>query len=271
MINLRSFLIVVISFLGSITSFAQPNLLNAKTPSQIGLKSAAQLISDNDKPLEYGYVDDRDVLMGKTVWEIIDLSERINFPLYFPIDAANIGSDRRSLYDVLTKNIRNGKLTEVYSDSYFNTKKSYKDIESSLTKIDTTGIGIAGADTEVDIKVSTCVTVIGANGVIAIGFIFLIISCKSNILNLILVRIVLILYAKCNISIILFLHVSLSIFQIFLHIVSITPIIKYSLPFNSSILTGNQSIKLLIILNVSSILLAITFFTLIVVSSLSIL
>ena len=141
MIKLRSFLIVVVSFFGSMTSFAQTNLLNAKTPSQIGLKSAAQLISDNDKPLEYGYVDDRDVLMGKTVWEIIDLSERINFPLYFPIDAVNIGSDRRSLYDVLIKNIRNGKLTEVYSDSYFNTKKSFKDIESTLTKIDTTDVG----------------------------------------------------------------------------------------------------------------------------------
>jgi gliding motility associated protien GldN len=141
MINLRSFLIVVILFLGSITSFAQPNLLNAKTPSQIGIKSAARLIFDNDKPLEYGYVDDRDVLMGKTVWEIIDVSERINFPLYFPIDAVNIGSDRRSLYDVLIKNIRNGKLTEVYSDSYFNTKKSFKDIESTLTKIDTTDAG----------------------------------------------------------------------------------------------------------------------------------
>jgi hypothetical protein len=31
-----------------------------------------------------------------------DYSEKINFALYFPIDA-NIGSDRRSLYDVLTK------------------------------------------------------------------------------------------------------------------------------------------------------------------------
>jgi hypothetical protein len=59
---------------------------------QIGLKTA-QLISDNDKPLAYGYVHDRDVLM-KTTWEIIDLSEKINFALYFPIDTANIGSDR---------------------------------------------------------------------------------------------------------------------------------------------------------------------------------
>lgn len=131
----------MISLFGSMASFAQPNLLNAKIPEEIGIKSAAQLISDNDKPLEYGYVDDRDILMGKTVWEIIDLSERINFPLYFPIDTTNIGPDRRSLYDVLTKAIKNGEITEVYSDSYFNTKKSYKDIQSSLTRIDTTDAG----------------------------------------------------------------------------------------------------------------------------------
>lgn len=141
MINVRNFLIAIISIAGSTASFAQSNLLNAKTPDQIGIKTAAQLISDNDKPLEYGYVHDRDVLMGKTVWEIIDLNERINFPLYFPIDTANIGSDRRPLYDVLTKAMQNGKITEVYTDSYFNTKKSLKDIQASLTRIDTTDAG----------------------------------------------------------------------------------------------------------------------------------
>ncbi|WP_367757979.1 gliding motility protein GldN [Flavobacterium sp. WC2430] len=139
--NVRKFLLVIISVTGSVSSFAQSNLLNAKTPSEIGLKTAAQLISDNDKPLAYGYVHDRDVLMGKTTWEIIDLSEKINFALYFPIDTANIGSDRRSLYDVLTKAIRSGAISDVYSDSYFNTKKSFKDIQSSLTRVDTTDAG----------------------------------------------------------------------------------------------------------------------------------
>jgi gliding motility associated protien GldN len=139
--NMRNFLLVTFSFLGCIVTYAQPNLLNAKFPEEIGLKSAAQLISDNDRPLAYGYVDDRDVLMGKTVWEIVDLSERINFPLYFPIDTANISPNRRSLYDVLTKAIRSGEISEVYSDSYFNTKKSFKDIQGSLTRIDTTDAG----------------------------------------------------------------------------------------------------------------------------------
>lgn len=139
--NVRNFLIAIITFTGSFASFGQSNLLNAKTPDQIGLKTAAQLISDNDKPLAYGYVHDRDVLMGKTTWEIIDLSEKINFALYFPIDTANIGSDRRSLYDVLTRAMKNGKITEVYTDSYFNTKKSTQDIQASLTRIDTTDAG----------------------------------------------------------------------------------------------------------------------------------
>ncbi|MDI6048777.1 MAG: gliding motility protein GldN [Flavobacterium sp.] len=139
--NVRNFLIAIVSITGSFASFGQSNLLNAKTPDQIGLKTAAQLISDNDKPLVYGYVHDRDVLMGKTTWEIIDLSEKINFALYFPIDTSNIGSDRRSLYDVLTKALKNGKITEVYTDSYFNTKKSMQDIQTSLTRIDTTDAG----------------------------------------------------------------------------------------------------------------------------------
>ena len=139
--NMRNFLIIAISLFGGIASYAQSNLLNAKIPEEIGLKTPAQLISDNDKPLAYGYVHDRDVLMGKMVWEIIDLSEKINFPLYFPVDTANIGSDRRSLYDVLTRAIKSGEISEVYSDSYFNTKKTYKDIQASLSRIDTTDAG----------------------------------------------------------------------------------------------------------------------------------
>src|SRR6478609_2324458 len=97
----RNFLFVIALVAGTFSATAQSNLLNAKTPDEIGKKTAAQLISDNDKPLPYGYVHDRDVLMGKTTWEIIDLDERINFPLYYPIDTAFVGKERRSLFDVL--------------------------------------------------------------------------------------------------------------------------------------------------------------------------
>jgi gliding motility associated protien GldN len=140
MMKKKSFLLAIV-FMVCLNTIAQSNLLNAKTANQIGKKSAAQLIFDNDKPLSYGYVNDRDVLMGKTTWEIIDLNEKINFPLYFPVDTANIGPDRRSLYDVLTKAIKSGRITEVYTDSYFTTKKSMKDIEGSLSRVDTTDAG----------------------------------------------------------------------------------------------------------------------------------
>ena len=140
--KIKNLLSVVFVVAMSASTFAQSNLLNSKTPDEIGKKSPAQLISDNDKPLPYGYVHDRDVLMGKTIWELVDLDERINFPLYYPIDTANIGKDRRSLFDVLIKNIKNGKITEVYTDDYFNTKKTLKDMESSFTYIDTIPAGV---------------------------------------------------------------------------------------------------------------------------------
>lgn len=139
--NWRNLFLVGLYVFAGATSFAQSNLLNAKVPADIGKKSEAQLQKDNDKPLEYGYIDDRDILMSKKTWEIIDLDERVNFPLYYPIDTATIGNERRSLYDVLVKGIKSGKITEVYGDSYFREKKTLKDINASLTKIDTTDAG----------------------------------------------------------------------------------------------------------------------------------
>lgn len=140
--NLKSFLLTVTTVFTVSGVFAQANILNAKSPEQIGVRTDAQKAIDNDKPLEYGYVDDRDILFSKMVWEKIVLDERANFPLYYPIDTNNIGSNRRSLYDVLMKNVKNGKIKNIYDDSYFTTKRTLKDIESALVKIDTTELGI---------------------------------------------------------------------------------------------------------------------------------
>ena len=119
---------------------AQANILNAKQPQEIGVRTEEQKAVDNDAPLEYGYVDDRDILWSKTLWETIDLDERVNFPLYYPTDTMDIGLDRRSLYHVLIKNIKNGKL-EVYADSYFTEKRKFGDLSASLQKTDTLDYG----------------------------------------------------------------------------------------------------------------------------------
>ena len=140
--NLKSFLLTTATVLTVTGMFAQANILNAKSPDEIGVRTEAQKLVDNDKPLEYGYVDDRDILYSKMVWEKIVLDERANFPLYYPIDTNNIGSNRRSLYDVLMKNIKNGKIKNIYDDSYFTTKRTLKDIEGALAMVDTTEMGI---------------------------------------------------------------------------------------------------------------------------------
>ncbi len=139
--NYKKALLTIVFVFALTVSFAQANILNAKSPDEIGVKTQAQIELDNDRPLEYGYVDDRDILYKKIIWEKIVLDERVNFPLYYPIDTNNIGRDRRSLYDVLINSIKRGDIKHVYDDSYFNAKRTLKDVEASLVRIDTSDFG----------------------------------------------------------------------------------------------------------------------------------
>jgi gliding motility associated protien GldN len=142
MIFKKGFFILFFALLASNLVNAQANLLNATIPEEIGIKSVEQLAADNDQPLPYGYVDDRDILWSKVVWEYVDLNEKINLPFYYPADTSNISFDRRSLYDTLLRGIKNGDILDVYDDSYFEGRLTMKEIEARLTKIDTTDAGI---------------------------------------------------------------------------------------------------------------------------------
>lgn len=139
--NLKNLLLTVLGLFVTLFSFGQANILNADSPEDIGKKTIEQIQADNDLPLEYGYVDKRDVLWAKTTWETIDLDERINFPLYYPIDTVNIGADRRALYDVLLSNVKNGKIQKIYADSYFTETRTLSDLDGTLSKIDTLDLG----------------------------------------------------------------------------------------------------------------------------------
>jgi gliding motility associated protien GldN len=131
----KNCLIFFFALMVSVSINAQANLLNAKKVDQIGVKNEQQIAADNDGPIPYGYVDDRDVLWSKVVWEFIDLNQKINLPYYFPIDTTNISSDRRSLFDTLIKGIKQGKIKEAYSDSFFTSKITQSDIDSRMTSI----------------------------------------------------------------------------------------------------------------------------------------
>ncbi|MGC6478857.1 MAG: gliding motility protein GldN [Flavobacteriaceae bacterium] len=141
MIAKNSLLFSCLMSLLSVNLWSQANLLNARVPQEVGQLNEQQLEANDESPLAYGYVDDRDVLWSKTIWEIIDLDERINFPYYYPTDTLNLGPDRRSLFDVLKRDLRRGKIKEVYKSAYFQEKLTYQEILESLVSIDTLDAG----------------------------------------------------------------------------------------------------------------------------------
>ena len=141
MIHKLLFIILVAFFVNLPEVNSQANLLNARVPQDVGRLSDDQKKASTQDPLSYGFVDDRDILWSKTVWERIDVDERINFPYYYPTDTLNLGPDRRSLFHILKNSLRSGNIKEVYDDDYFQIKLTYREILDKLVSIDTLDAG----------------------------------------------------------------------------------------------------------------------------------
>tara|TARA_B000000532_G_scaffold240026_1_gene230316 strand:+ start:35 stop:925 length:891 start_codon:yes stop_codon:yes gene_type:complete len=138
---MKIYLFFSIFVFSSLGLYSQANLLNARVPQDVGQLNEKQIVANDEEPLEYGFIDDRDILWSKTIWEIIDLDERINFPYYYPTDTLNLGPDRRSLFHILKNNLRSGNIKEVYDDDYFQIKLTYREILDKLVSIDTLDAG----------------------------------------------------------------------------------------------------------------------------------
>jgi len=126
-----SFLLIVMFV---VSGYSQSNILNANNPTEIGKKNIDQIQSDLDSYLEYEFIDDRDILWSKIVYEKIDLSERLNFPLLFPIDDNLYVDTRKSLWRVLKENIIDKNITLIYNANNDNFKEllTYEQAMSSL-------------------------------------------------------------------------------------------------------------------------------------------
>ena len=130
----KFFLITVLILFTSNTVSAQDNILNATRVIDITKKTNDELSLENDKPLDYGYVNKRDILWSKIVWEFIDINQKINLPYFFPIQPIN---NRRSLFDNLINGINSGEIKDIYDDSYFTTKLTREEIEDKLSYVRT--------------------------------------------------------------------------------------------------------------------------------------
>lgn len=63
--------------------------------------------------IPYTHVREADVMWHRRIWRVIDLREKINQPLYYPIQKIQ---DRKSLFDVLKEGVLEGTVT-AYSDA----------------------------------------------------------------------------------------------------------------------------------------------------------
>ena len=85
------------------------------------------LVSIKVEPLKYGYIEDKDILRSKVVWEIIDLNEKINQPFYYNSDG--IVSSSKSLYQILLDGVNDGSIKEVYEDELFTRRLNLEEIQ----------------------------------------------------------------------------------------------------------------------------------------------
>lgn len=86
----------------------------------------------------YPHLRQADVMWSKRIWEYIDLKQKINFPLYFPLDKK---IDRYSLWDVIYKAlVEDGSLTAyelgATFDDEFTTAMSPGAVDSVLNSVE---------------------------------------------------------------------------------------------------------------------------------------
>jgi gliding motility associated protien GldN len=133
---ISSFLVLVSGF-----AFSQ-TILNASSPEEFRQMRAENkqkvgdtIVDKTVKPLEYGFVDDKDILKSMFVWEIIDMNDKINQPFYYDNPDGLLATQTRSLYQLLLDAATTGKIAEVYDDENFVTKLSPEAIQKRLESV----------------------------------------------------------------------------------------------------------------------------------------
>jgi gliding motility associated protien GldN len=85
---------------------------------------------EEKRPVQLPYVRQADVLWEKRVWQIIDLREKINHPLYFPTTTID---DRQRLMQVLMSSINEGSI-RAYDDDEFTMPMTPEEIKENYAR-----------------------------------------------------------------------------------------------------------------------------------------
>lgn len=88
---------------------------------------------EDKRPIPLPYIREADVLWKKRVWQIIDLRETINHPLYFP---TTVRDDRQSLMQVLMTGINEGQI-RAFQDDEFTLPFIPEQIRNAFARVET--------------------------------------------------------------------------------------------------------------------------------------
>ena len=132
---MKTYFVLIVMLFGCSMLSAQINVLNADQPDEIGVLSEEQQEALSDqKYLEYSYIDEKDIMWSKIVYEEIDLSEKFNHPLFFPKDGL-YNSERKSLWRTIREAIISGKVKNIYNDANPNFTEKF-DRETYLKRLE---------------------------------------------------------------------------------------------------------------------------------------
>ncbi len=97
--KVRSLIIIGLILFGSVSADAQYKILD---------KPWVKENTPTRRVVPYTHVREADVMWHRRIWRTIDLREKINHPLYFPINEIE---DRKSLFTVIKEGIKEGTIT----------------------------------------------------------------------------------------------------------------------------------------------------------------
>ena len=89
----------------------------------------------NKRPMQPAYVREANVLWSKTIWRIIDLREKQNLYLYYPINTKSAIDERRSLLRTILDALSTGEI-KAYSANSDNEFEEPLDIRDAFSKFE---------------------------------------------------------------------------------------------------------------------------------------
>ncbi len=120
----KKIILVIIAFTGTLMANAQASSDSNKVFRDIYQKSIIEA-----RKINYPYLREADVMYAKYIYRLIDLREKINQPLYYPIIPTNDG--RKNFLTILLKEIKAGRVN-AYSSLDPNQPTTYEDIENNM-------------------------------------------------------------------------------------------------------------------------------------------